>query len=425
MTAPISVDEFRSRVRGCLSAHVPLKAPGELELQITDEGAARDRAIQRAMWDGRIAGVTVPMAYGGLGLGLEHQEVFREEAAPYRMPEISGNSFNIALPTLLAHGSEDLKREFIPQILNGNHIWCQLLSEPSGGSDLAGALTRATADGDSWVINGAKIWTTAGNYSDYGVLLARTDPGVPKHAGLTMFVLPMRAPGVTVLPLRRLDNQTDFCQEFFADVRVPAGYVIGEVNDGWRVATTLMLNERTGLAQGWSQGGLKGEGEDIRVDLNRDLLAEARAQGRSDDPETRALIGEAWTLSAVQSRTVARISTAIAGGQLPGSAAAILKAMAATHIVRLGEIGQEIAGNDAVAWPRSSQGLYGVARLTSRGYGIGGGSTEMQLNTISERILGLPRDPTNDRDVPFNQLRHNTMTALPAQPAGIDIAKGT
>ncbi len=176
------------------------------------------------------------------------------------MPEVYGNAINVALPTLLAHGSEYLKREFIPRILNGEHIWAQLLSEPSGGSDLAGVLTRATQDGETWVINGAKIWTTAGNHCDYALCLARTDPEKPKHAGLTMFVVPMHSPGMTVRPLRRLDGEADFCQEFIDDVSVPAVNVIGAVNDGWRVATTLMMNERTAIGRGWSPGRPAGPG---------------------------------------------------------------------------------------------------------------------------------------------------------------------
>jgi alkylation response protein AidB-like acyl-CoA dehydrogenase len=408
MNAQISVEEFRVKVRDWLTAHVPLKVADEPALQINDEGVARDRAIQRSLWDGGITGADVPAAYGGLGLSAAHQTAFREEAADYRMPEIFGNAFNIAVPTLLEHGSEGLKREFIPRILNGDHIWCQLLSEPSGGSDLAGALTRADRDGDNWRINGAKIWTTGGNYSDYGVCLARTDPELPKHAGLTMFVLPMHAPGVTVRPLRRLNGQANFCQEFFDNVSVPASYVIGEVNDGWRVATTLLLNERTVIARGWWQGGRKGESADTGVDLNLELLQEARAQGRDNDGEIRTLIGEAWTLTAVQSRMLQRVSAAIASGDLPGPAAAMLKAMAALNSVRLGEIAQEIAGAGGIAWLAADPSPYAYSQLDSRGIGIGGGTIEMQLNAIAERILDLPREPNNDRVLPFSKLRHNS-----------------
>ena len=164
----------------------------------------------------------MPVEYGGLGLSAAHQQIFREEGADYRMPEEFGNAFNVVLPTLLAHGSEEVKKQYIPHILNGDHIWCQFLSEPSGGSDLAGLLTRAERDGDTWRLNGSKIWTTGGNYSDYAICLARTNPEVPKHSGLTMFIVPVKSPGITVVPLRLLDGSVDFCQEYIEDAVIPA-----------------------------------------------------------------------------------------------------------------------------------------------------------------------------------------------------------
>jgi len=291
-TGTPTLDEFRATVRGWLAAHVPLKAPDERFLQWDDAGVARDRSIQRSLWEGGIAGVTVPVEYGGLGLSGAHKQVFREEAADYRMPESYGNAFNVVLPTMLAHATEELKKEFIPRILNGDHIWCQFLSEPSGGSDLAGLLTRAVRDGDTWLLKGAKIWTTGGNHSDYAICLARTDPEVPKHAGLTMFIVPMSSKGVTVVPLTLIDGTADFCQEYIDDVTIPVNYVIGDVNDGWRVATTLMMNERTAVGRGWSLGGHKGESDENGIELTLELLEFARARGTDRDPHVRALIGE-------------------------------------------------------------------------------------------------------------------------------------
>jgi len=407
MADDISVDEFRKKVRDWLAGHVPEKTPDERFLQWDDEGVARDRAIQRALWEGGIAGVNVPTEYGGLGLSLEHWQVFREEAGPYRMPESFGNAFNVVLPTLLAHGNEELKLEYIPRILKGETIWCQFLSEPSGGSDLAGLLTRAERDGDVWRLNGAKIWTTGGNYSDYAICLARTNPEVPKHAGLTMFIVPMDTPGITVVPLQLVDGTADFCQEFIDDVVIPAGNVIGEVDDGWRVATTLMVNERTAVGRGWSLGGRTGESEDRGVELNGELLELARQRGRADDPQIRALVGEAWVLQAVQAQTVKRVSAAIRSGDLPGYAAAILKAMSGVTGPRLGEVEVEVAGTRAAAWDPDRPSRSGFRRLSS--HGIGGGTTEMQRNAIAERLLGLPREPSADRELPFNQLRQNTV----------------
>ncbi len=407
MTETTTVDEFRAKVRDWLAAHVPLKTPGERFLQWDDEAVARDRSIQRSLWEGGITGVTVPVEYGGLGLTQEHQEAFREEAADYRMPEVYGNAFNVVLPTMLGHATEEIKRRFIPHILNGDHIWCQFLSEPSGGSDLAGLLTRADRDGDSWRINGAKIWTTGGHYSDYAICLARTDPEVPKHAGLTMFIVPMTTTGITVVPLKLVDGSIDFCQEYLDDVVIPADYVIGPINDGWRVATTLMMNERTAVGRGWSLAASKGESEDKGIELDLDLVELARATGRLDDSQVRTLIGESWVLNAVQAQTVKRVSAAMRSGALPGYAAALLKGMSGLTGPRLGEIGAEVAGMRAVAWRPDESSTWGIHRLSS--HGIGGGTTEMQRNAVAERLLGLPREPANDRELPFSQLRKNTV----------------
>jgi alkylation response protein AidB-like acyl-CoA dehydrogenase len=410
----IGLDEFRTKVRSWLSDHIPLKQPGERFLQWDDDGVARSKSIQRSLWEGGIAGITVPVEYGGLGLSSAHEQVFREEAADYRMPEEFGNAFNVALPTLLAHGSEWVKKEFIPHILNGDHIWCQFLSEPSGGSDLAGLLTRAERDGETWRLNGSKIWTTGGNYSDFAICLARTNPEVPKHSGLTMLIVPVHSPGLTVVPLRLLDGSADFCQEYLEDVVIPSAYVVGAVNDGWRVATTLMMNERRAIGRGWSLAGRKGENEERGIELDPALLDLAKRAGRDRDPHIRAVIGESWVLTAVQAQTAKRVSAAMQTGALPGHAAALLKGITGLTGPRLGEIALEVAGPRAAAWPPGDLDRWGVHRLSS--HGIGGGTTEMQRNAIAERLLGLPREPSSDRELPFNQLRQNTTPARASTP---------
>lgn len=403
----IPVADFRAAVREWLPEHLPRSAPGEPLLQWDDEGVSRDRALQRLLWESGLAGITVPREYGGRGLTEAHQQALREEAAGYRMPEAFGIGFNVVLPTLLAHGSEDLKRRLVPRMLRGDDIWCQLLSEPSSGSDLAGLLTRAERDGDGWRLNGSKIWTTGGNYSQYAVCLARTDPHVPKHAGLTMFVVPMDAPGVTVSPVQLSDGTVDFCQEHLDDVRVPADAVLGEVDDGWRVATTMMTNERRAIGRGWSMAARPGEHEQRGIELTPTLLDLARETGRDQDSAVRELIGEQWVLRAVHAQTTKRVVAAMASGALPGHGAALIKALAAMVEVRNGEIDLAVAGPRAAAWPPGSAERWGHHRLSS--HDIGGGTTEMQRNAIAERLLGLPREPATDRELPFDQLRQNTV----------------
>jgi alkylation response protein AidB-like acyl-CoA dehydrogenase len=405
--APESLHAYRARVRAWLSEHVPHRAPQDPFLEWYPTAVARDRAIQRTLWAGRITGPSVPIEYGGLGLTAEHEDVLREEAGTYRMPEVFGNAFNIVIPTLLTHASEQLKREHIPRILNGDHIWCQLLSEPSGGSDLAGLLTRAERDGDRWRIRGAKIWTTGGNYSDYGICLARTDPTVPKYAGLTMFVVRMASPGVEIRPLVLTDGTQYFCQEFLDDVVVPHEQVIGEVNDGWRVARTVMKNERTAIGRGWHLGSHQGGTDDDGLAVDHGLLNLAAARGVARDSHVRTLIGESWTLSIVQALLVKRVTAAMRAGAMPPAAAALLKGMSGLADIRRGEIGTQVAGPRAAAWKPEEGNAWGMNRLWS--HGIGGGTTEMQLNAVAERLLGLPKEPCDDRDIPFHQLRKNTV----------------
>jgi len=415
--AQLTVDEFRLKVRSWLKDHVPLKDHHGTLPVWTDEGVARDRAIQRSLWEGGIAGVDVPVEYGGLGLGHEYWQAFRDEATPYRMPENYGNAFNVVLPTLLAHASEEIKREHIPRILNGDRIWAQFLSEPSGGSDLFGLLTRAERDGDEWVLNGAKIWTTGGNYSDWAICLARTDPTVPKHQGLSMFVVPMRdddgavTPGLTIVPLQLTTGEREFCQEFIDDVRIPLANLVGELNHGWECATTLMRNERTAIGRGWSMGGSPAENTATGIDPDRELLELARSLGTADEPIVRSLIGEDWVLDEVQAQTVKRVTAAMRSGELPGFAAAILKSMSGYTGRRHGEIVAQLAGELAAVWEPGGT-KWGNKRLSS--HAIGGGTTEMQRNAIAERLLGLPRPDDSDRRLPFNEIRQNTMPASAA-----------
>jgi alkylation response protein AidB-like acyl-CoA dehydrogenase len=403
---------FRLEARSYLAgADFPPRLPDEPVYKWDDDGfVARERRIQRALWDGGFAGITLPVAYGGRGLRDRYDEVFVEEARPYRMPWAFGVNRNVVIPPMLSHGSEDLKERFIPAMLRGDHIWCQLLSEPSGGSDLAGLLTRAVRDGDTWVLNGSKIWTTGGNHADYGVCLARTNPEVPKHAGLTMFAVDMKQPGMTVVPLRLADRSAHFCQEYLDDVVVPAADVIGDVNDGWRVATTMLMHERAAVGRGWDYGKERARAvEQLR--LSTAAASFAQQAGTAADSHVRQLLGELWVLESVMALTPQRVGSGMSSGALPGHAAAIVKLLVGWAGAPRTALFSELAGPLGVAAPGNA-GVpsaiieAGLQRVTV--HNIGGGTGEMQANTIAERLLGLPREPAPDREVPFNQLRHNT-----------------
>jgi alkylation response protein AidB-like acyl-CoA dehydrogenase len=399
--------DFRAKARAWMKNRLPPRRADEAPMDWENKELIDiDRRSQRALWDGGLAGITLPREYGGLGLDKRFEEIFHEEAEPYRLPWHFGNAFNVVVPTLLAHASENLKMRYLPAILRGEHLWCQLLSEPSGGSDLAGLQMRAVQRGDVWLLNGSKVWTTGGLDCDLGLCLARTDPTVPKHAGLTMFIVNMRAPGITITPLKLIRGKSDFCQEYLADVEVPADHVVGNVNDGWAVASTQLAAERIGMARGW-HAGMKAAVESEEITLAPDYAVLARSLGIADDAHARQLIGEAYVLDAVYALTTRRISVGLRAGTLPPTAGALSSLMAARTSVRRTALLSELTGPAGVAVAPGGEGpRWGLDRVST--HRIGGGTTEMQLNSVAERYLGLPREPSSDNSVPFNQRRNQS-----------------
>jgi alkylation response protein AidB-like acyl-CoA dehydrogenase len=311
-------------------------------------------------------------------------------------------------------------------MLRGDELWVQFLSEPTGGSDMAGTLTRAARDGDTYVINGSKVWTSAADYSDVGFMLARTNWDVPKHRGLSTFVVPIRTEGLTVLPLRLVTGHTGFCQEFFDDVTIPASNLIGKENDGWTVASRLLVHERNSVGGGseWHNATLGvtfhgGRGSGAAGSSRLTNLA--RRRGMSSDSLARQLIAEAHVLDTVNRQLGSRVAQATRTGSLPPPAGSLLKLFGSTSGVRASDITMEMAGASAVVWSSRSADedrfvplmggadSQGVAYLFRQAGSILSGTSEIQRNIISERVLGLPREPAPDRDLPFNEVRHNSM----------------
>jgi len=397
---------FRLKAREYMAGRLPPRIPGEPANAFEQaELVEKDRKIQRILWDGGLAGITVPKEYGGQGLDRRFEEIFYEEAEPYRLGWHFGNAFNIVLPVLLAHGNEAQKKKYIPGMLSGEQLWAQLLSEPSGGSDLAGLLTRAEKRGDKWVLNGSKIWTSGGHHSDMGLCLARTDPTVRKHAGLTMFLVNMHAPGMSIHPIRLVRGGSDFCQEFMDDVEVPDEDRVGEINDGWTVAQTQLSAERAGMAKGW-HAGLRPAAVAEHITLSQAPVRLAREMGRADDPAARELVGEALVLDAVYNLTAKRIGAGTRNGRLPPTAGTISSLLVARTGIRRTALLSALTGPAGVAHPVGGKEVSaGIERVTT--HRIGGGTLEMQLNLVAERHLGLPREPSFDRDIPFNQIKTN------------------
>lgn len=401
---PADLDAFRTHVRRWLPGQLPKAGehcrPGEP----VEERAERHRVIQRRLWDANLAGILYPRQYGGLGLTRAHQAVFLEETAQYELPTMMAVTHAVILPTLLEFGTPAQCARHVPAGLRGDEIAVQLLSEPSGGSDMAAALTRATRDDGVFVVNGAKVWSTSAHVADYGLLLARTDPEIPKHRGLSVFIVPLHDVGVTVNPIRLATGASEFCEEFFDDVRVPAENLVGGLNDGWSVASRILFHERSMVGDSGMNDSRYTSAAEER---NDPLVSLVRRLGIASDPVVRQLLGEALALAHLKRPAVEHIGEGLRSGRFPGPGASLLKLLSSHIGYRRLEIAMEIAGDHGIVWDGADEESPGIQWLGARAHTLAGGTTEMQLNQISERVLGLPRDPTNDRDLPFSQLPHN------------------
>jgi len=305
----------------------------------------------------------------------------------------------VCVPTMLAHASPEFLRRFVPKVLEGSALVCQFFSEPSSGSDLAGARTRAERDGDQWVLNGQKIWSTMAHLADWGMCLARTDWDVPKHRGLTWFAVPCDAPGLTIRPIKQINESREFCEEFFDDVVVPDADRIGDVNEGWSVTRTLLTFER---GAGRPESGLPlGPGP-----LPPDLVDLAQRVGRLDDPVVRQWLARVHAMDFVGRALAARITEMGRLGRLNPGVAAYGKLFRGTYRPFRARAGVEIGGGPAMTWTEddpdgaATSTVYLDGRISS----IAGGTNEVQRNSIAEQALGLPREPSYDRDVPFTEV---------------------
>jgi alkylation response protein AidB-like acyl-CoA dehydrogenase len=393
---------YRQKVRSWLQQHAP-QAPvlrGPDAIQDEQEIIAARRAWQGRLAEGGLAGVTWPREYGGQGLGPIEQVICNQEIAAAGVPGIL-DAIGVGMlgPTIIAHGSEEQKGRYLGPMLHGDEVWCQLFSEPAAGSDLAAVQTRAVRQQDgSWRLNGQKVWTTNAQFASFGLLLARTDPDVAKHNGLTMFVVPMDAQGVTVRGLRQISGEAEFNEVFFDDVALEADAVVGGVGSGWGTALTTLMFERVTI-------GLGGEG--LGYNSNRFAKAIADDAHASRDPETRARLGElASELMAVRF-TGYRTLTALQRGQIPGPEAGLAKVTIVNGAIKAGELIADTLGPDAL--DRDSEWAYMISFLP--GLKSAGGTEEILRNTIGERVLGLPPEPRLDKGIPFSELRAKEATS--------------
>jgi len=336
--------------------------------------------------------------FGGRGASAIEEVIWRQEESQYDLP---ANFFLIGQgmigPTLMAWASDQDKARFLPPLASGEEVWCQLFSEPAGGSDLAALRTRAERDGDDWVINGQKIWTSGAHYSDYGVIVVRTDPSVPKHKGLSYFYVDMKAPGVEIKPIKQLTGDSDFNEVYFTDVRVSDSQRLGEVGQGWQVSLTTLMNERAAI------GGSFGQ---MDVSLAMSVAAEVEIDGRPalEDAAVRARIADWYVQEAGLKYTGYRSLTALSRGALPGPENSIGKLVGApkmqamsSYLMDLLDASGAIA-DEALA---AKAGIIQRAYMGAPGLRIAGGTDEIMANIIAERVLGLPQEPRLDKGIPF------------------------
>ncbi len=371
----------------------------------TDAAWGRARELQRRLHAGGLAGICFPREYGGLGLGYEYKKAFDAACAGYEMPVMLNiPCFAICCATLLDVGSEEQKREHISAALRGDEVLVQLLSEPHGGSDLAGVITRADRRGDTWVLNGAKTWSTFAFAADYGLCLARTDWDMPKHEGLTMFLVPIRSPGVTMNRIKQVDGTIDFCEEFFDDVELGDDAVVGQPGKGWEVATRQLYHERRTMGDG--SEFTVGAGLEAAQDRSVDFVRLLEMTGQADSERARQLAGRALAHRMVTQQLSEHVFHSVADGSLPQTAGAIARASIADSHNLDTDTALAIANTSAVVGEDKELEL-GVRYLGRQIINIGGGTTEMARNVIAERILNFPREYAADRGVPFNQVRRN------------------
>ena len=387
---------FRAQVRAWLEDH-KAQAPvlqGEGALTDPDEILVARRAWQRQLAEGGLAGATWPKDFGGQGVGPIEGVIISQEMRRARVPGIL-DVIGVGMlgPTIMAHGTEEQKNRYLGPMLHGDEVWCQLFSEPAAGSDLAAVQTRAKqGDDGSWTLNGQKVWTTNAQFSSYGLLLARTNPDVPKHKGMTMFIVPMEGEGVTVRGLRQISGEAEFNEVFFDDLVVPAENVVGAVDGGWGVGLTTLMFERLTIGVGSEGFGYNGA---------RFAGAIAEDPAAREDSAVRHELGEiSAELEAIR-WTGYRLISALQGGQIPGPEFGLAKVTTVNCAVRAGELIADVLGPDTLA--EDDEWAYMISFLP--GLKSAGGTEEILRNTIGERVLGLPPEPRLDKGIPFSELR--------------------
>jgi alkylation response protein AidB-like acyl-CoA dehydrogenase len=389
---------FRSAARAFLGAHMPLKSKGaRVSRAMTPEDVAASKRWQRTKAEHGFAGILWPKAYGGREGTPMEQIIFAQEEERYAVPTtVFNQGVGMAMPTVMTFGTPAQLERYPRPALFGDEVWCQLFSEPAAGSDLAGLRTRAVRDGEDWIVNGQKIWTSYAHFADFGMLVTRTDPTVAKHAGLTFFIVDMKTSGIEIRPIRQISGTSNFSEVFFTDVRIPDGQRLGAVGEGWKVALTMLANERftVGRAEGPEFGDMLALMQQTDLDGQRAV----------DDSAVRERLAAWYVRSEGLKYTRLRSQTALSRGKAPGPENSIGTLVSANMLQEMATFAIDLAGAmGTVTDPdvAAMHALFQQGYLYAPSKRIAGGTDEILRNIIAERVLGLPADIRADKGLAF------------------------
>ena len=387
---------FRDEARTWLTANVPTTS----ELEGLDY-IAKAKLWQKRKYDAGWACLRWPKEYGGRGAGPMDQVIWGQEESKFDTPQsVFMIGQGMAAPTLMTYAADEHKQRFLPKLASGEEIWCQLFSEPAGGSDLAALRTRSEKRGDEWIINGQKIWTSGAHYSDWGIMVTRSDPTVPKHKGLTYFFLNMKTPGIEIKPIKQISGGANFNEVYFTDVRIPDSQRLGAVGQGWQVSLTTLMNERASIGAG---------GAGVNFNLAYKLAQKVMIDDRPaiEDRSVRARLANWYVEEAGLKYTGYRTMTAMSRGQTPGPENSIGKAVGAPKTQDMASFCMDLLEmSGAINDPEIAEaaGLIQLTFMAAPGGRIAGGTDEILLNILAERVLGLPQDVRVDKGIPFNEV---------------------
>ena len=392
--------EFRAEARAFLEKHLKPKDANSPRRPSGEDFLKRAKDWQKTKAEGGFAQITWPKEWGGRGGTPIQSVIYSQEESNFLVP---GGFFEIGLgmciPTMMAYATDEQNKRYVLPALRGEEIWCQLFSEPSAGSDVAGLGTKAVRDGDEWVINGQKVWTSGAHYSDYGIVLTRTNPDVPKHKGLTMFFIDMKSAGIECRPIKQLSGEANFNEVFFTDVRVPHAQMLGEEGSGWKVAITTLMNERLAV------GGATGADVEDLIELAR--ATELETGPAIKDMDVRQKLADWYTRGQGLKYTRFRTITALSKGQQPGPESSIGKVVSAPRLQELSGFALELMDMAGVMMDKEATGdtqKFHQSYMWAPGLRIAGGTDEILRNIIAERVLGMPGDIRVDKDVAYKDL---------------------